>query len=146
MNIKNKITDNQTRIISVLKKMEASLGSEIRKGDDSLRTEIRRGDNSLRAEIKRGDKAIRQEMLKIEERVENLEEGHKRIEDRLGSLESGQNSIISQMRQQHDKVMTAVSNFAGRVQNLEDENVVGTEHYRYHEKKISKLEAATQQV
>lgn len=34
----------------------------------------------LRAEIKRGDKALRQEILRVEERVENIEEGQKRIE------------------------------------------------------------------
>lgn len=122
--MKNKTVDNTTKIISHLKKMEFS----------------------LRREIKSGDKLLRQEMLKVEERVEGLEEGQKRVEARLESIESGRNSILSQMKEQHDKVMTAVSNFAGRVETLEEENVIGTKHYRDHEKRISKLESRTQPV
>ena len=131
--MKNRTNNNQTKILTAIKKMETS-----------LRSEIRRGDGSLRAELKRGDKLLRQEILKVEERVEDLEGGQKRIEDRLGGLESGQNNIISQMRQQHDEVMTTVSNFAGRVQSLEEENTMGTEQYRDHEKRIAKLEFTAQ--
>lgn len=118
----NNTSDSTAKIISYLKKLESS----------------------LRKEIKNGDKLLRQEILKVEERVEDLEEGQNKAADRLESMELGQKSILSQMREQHDEVMTAVSNFAGRVQNLEDENVVGTKHYRDHGKRISKLELKIQ--
>ncbi len=130
----NKTPNDQTVVLLAIKKLEAS-----------LRNEIRKRNNALRAEMKSGNNAIRQEMLEIEERVEDLEEGQKRIDDRLESVESGQNSILSRMKEQHDEVMTSVSNFAGRVQDLEDENALGTEQYQDHETRISKLEKTTQQ-
>ncbi len=130
----NRTSDNQSVILSAIKKLGAS-----------LRNEIRKGDNALRAEMKSGNKAIRQEALKVEGRVENLEEGQKTIEGRIGDLESGQNRILDQMKEQHDEVMTSVSNFAGRVQDIEDENALGTEQYQDHETRISKLEMESTQ-
>ncbi|MEK9178512.1 MAG: hypothetical protein AAB801_01895, partial [Patescibacteria group bacterium] len=50
---------------------------------------------------------------------------------------------------QHDEVMTAVSNFGGRVQKLEEENEVGAdqiselrEQANDHEKRITVLESS----
>ena len=51
----NRTSDNQSVILSAIKKLEASLRNEIRKGD----------------------KLIRQEVLKVEERVEGLEGAQK---------------------------------------------------------------------
>lgn len=95
-------------------------------------------------DLKKTEKNLRAEILKVEERVENLEEGQKRIEVRLESVESGHKSILSHMKEQHDEVMTAVSNFAGRVEDLEEENSLGTKQYENHEKRISKLDTTVQ--
>ncbi|MBI4097482.1 MAG: hypothetical protein HY426_00400 [Candidatus Levybacteria bacterium] len=120
----NRTSDNQSVILSAIKKLEAS-----------LRSEIRRGDNALRAEMKSGHKAIRQEALKVEERVENLEEGQKRMEKTI------------------NKISIQLDGFVGNVGELTEENVIATEHYRDHDlpaiallrqlqagKRISKLE------
>ena len=111
----NRTSDNQSVILSAIKKLEAS-----------LRNEIRKGDNALRAEMKSGNKAIRQETLKVEERVENLEEGQKRMEKTI------------------NKISIQLDGFVGRVDDLTKDNEVGTEHYRDHEERISKLETTVQ--
>ena len=111
----NRTSDNQSVILSAIKKLGAS-----------LRNEIRKGDNSLRAEIRRGDKAIRQEVLKIEERVEEIEEKQEEMNGKLDSIES------------------KLDGFVGNVGKLTEENVIATEHYRDHEKRIAKLEFTAQ--
>lgn len=111
----NKTPNDQAAVLSAIKKLEAS-----------LKTEIRKGDNALRAEMKSGNKAIRQEMLKIEERVENLEGKHGEIDKKL------------------DRLQVTLDGFVGNVGKLTEENIIGTEHYRDHEKRISKLEVTVQ--
>ena len=81
-------------------------------------------------ELKKTEKSLREEILRVEERLENTEE-----------------KILKQMGEQHDEVMTSLSNFAGRTKDLEDENAVGVKHTRElrvefddHEKRIRKLE------
>lgn len=93
-------------------------------------SEIKRVEKSLRTEFKRGERALRSEMLRVENKVEKLED---------------------KMKEQHNKVMTSISNFAGRVETLEKENEVGADQTRElrvqvnsHEARISKLEPATQ--
>ena len=81
---------------------------------------------SLRSEIRMGDKLLRREMLKIEERVGNIEEKQKVMDKKLDSLDS------------------KLDGFVGKVETLEKENEIGTEHYRDHEKRISKLETTIQ--
>ena len=112
-----KTSDNQSVILSAIKKLEAS-----------LRNEIRKVDNSLRSEMRRGNKSLRQEMLKIEERVEGLEEGQKEMNKKMDNLE------------------IKMDGFVGKVEALEQENIIGTKHYRDHEERISKLEKTTAQV
>jgi chromosome segregation ATPase len=84
---------------------------------------------SLITEIKKVEKSIRVETLKIEERVENLEEGQERMEKKL------------------DKISTQLDGFVGRVDDLTTENQIGTgqiselrEITASHEQRISKLE------
>lgn len=109
--MKNKTIDNQAVVLSAIKKLEAS-----------LRNEIRKGDSALRDEMKIGSRAVRQETLKVEERVENLEEGQMRIETTV------------------NKISSQLDGFVGKVEDLELENIVGTKHYRDHEERIIKLE------
>lgn len=92
----------------------------------------------LRAGFKRTEKSLRQEILKVESKVEL-------VEDKVGKTRK---DLIQQMKMQHDQVMTAISNFAGRVETLETENAVGTKHTRElrvqvddHEARITTLES-----
>ncbi|MBI2031209.1 MAG: hypothetical protein HYT08_01205 [Candidatus Levybacteria bacterium] len=93
----------------------------------------------LRTEFKRTEKSLKQEILKVESKVEL-------IEDKVGEARE---DLIKQMKEQHDQVMTAISNFAGRVETLETENSVGTAHTRElriqvddHEARLAALESA----
>lgn len=79
---------------------------------------------ATRTELKTVEKNLRVEILRVEKKVENLEE-----------------NISAQMRQQHDQVMTAVSNFAGRVEELETENEIGSDQISRLEKRVATLES-----
>lgn len=86
---------------------------------------------SLKTDLRRVEKSLRGEILRVEERVEATED-----------------KLSKQMKEQHDQVMTAISNFAGRVETLETENSVGTDHTRKlriqvddHETRLTTLES-----
>jgi uncharacterized phage infection (PIP) family protein YhgE len=96
------------------------------KNSPVTKVELNKTEKSLSSEIKNGNKLLRQEILKAEERVEDLEEGQKRIE-----------AIVN-------KISVQMDGFVGKVEALEQENVIGTKHYRDHEKRISKLEVGAQ--
>ena len=77
--------------------------------------------------VKSSEKVLRTEILRIEERLEGVEE---------------------KLSTKIDKVLTAISNFAGRVDNLETENEIGTgqihelrDVIKDHTEKIAKLES-----
>lgn len=85
----------------------------------------------LRAEFKRTEKNLRQEILRVEERVENLEEGQARIEAKI------------------DGIANTLDGFVGRVDDLTTDNEVGAnqihelrEITKNHETRISKLESS----
>ena len=61
-----KSSDDQAKILSAIKRMEAS----------------------LRVEIKKGDKSLRQEILKVEERAESIEEGQGDVRKKLEILQN----------------------------------------------------------
>jgi len=75
-------------------------------------------------------KNLRSELLKVESRVENLEEGQVRIETKL------------------DRIENKLDGFAGGVEMLKQENSVGAKHTREfrvqvdnHEARITTLES-----
>ena len=110
---------------------QSTIISEIRKVEEALKSELKQTEKVLRAELKRGDRVLRDEILKVEENLEKVEE-----------------KLIKKMDEQHDEVMTNVSNFAGRVETLETENEIGAdqihrlrEDVKNHEKRIAKLES-----
>lgn len=77
-------------------------------------------------DLKKTEKNLRVEILKVEERVESLEEGQKRIETTV------------------NKISVQVDGFVGTVSNLQTENILGTNKQEDHEKRISKLESSLQ--
>ena len=105
-----KTSDNQSVILSAIKR----LGS------------------SLRVEIRTGDKLLRREILKVEERVEGLEE-----------TQRGFNAGQAVMNKKIDNLQNDLDGFMGKVEALEQENSLGVKQYRDHEKRIAKLESST---
>ncbi len=91
---------------------------------------IKRIEKSLRAEFKKTEKNLRGEILKVEERVENLEEGQKRIEATI------------------NRTASTLDGFVGAVDDLRVDNTVGTNQIheldkttKNHEARITKLES-----
>lgn len=83
---------------------------------------------ATKADLKVETKSIRREILRVEEKVENLEEGQKRIEDMLG------------------KMAKTLDGFVGRVDDLSVDNEVGTHHTRELELKIAALEKRVKRI
>ncbi len=93
----------------------------------------------LRSEFRSTKKSLFGQLLKLEEKIEH---GKEELSEQIKKQSE-------QMKKQHDEVMTLVSNFVGRVGDIEDNNEVGAEHTRElkvnvenHEKRIKKLESA----
>lgn len=81
---------------------------------------------------KKDIKELRTEILRVEVRVENIEESQKRVEAKL------------------DRIANTLDGFVGRVDDLTVENKVGCNQTREtrlqvdnHEKRIRKLESST---
>nr|MBI5455548.1 hypothetical protein [Candidatus Levybacteria bacterium] len=84
---------------------------------------------ATKTELRRVEKSLRGEILRVEEKVENLEEGQKRIETTV------------------NKTANVLDAFLGRLDNLEIDNKVGANQTRdlrvrvdNHEERISRLE------
>src|SRR3989344_7973673 len=80
--------------------------------------------------VKGTEKVLITEILRVEERVENLEEGQKRMETTL------------------NKISNQLDGFVGRVDDLTNDNEIGTDQIhelretaKDHEKRIAKLES-----
>ncbi len=94
----------------------------------------------LRSDFKSSKKSLFGQMLKLEEKIEN-------VEDRLGEkIEKAEVKLETKI----DKLLTEVSNFAGRVETLEKENELGAdqihrvrEDIKDHKKRITRLESPT---
>jgi len=87
--------------------------------------------SDLKKTVKGSERVLRIEILKVEERVGNIEEGQKRMETTL------------------NKISNQLDGFVGRVDDLTNDNEIGTaqihelrETARNHESRISKLESA----
>lgn len=104
-------------------KNKNDLNQPATKGDvQKVKIELNRSIETL-------DKSLRSEMLHLEERIENLEEGQGRIENKL------------------DKIVITLDGFVAGIDNLSTENQVGTYQIKKqgvqladHEQRIEKLE------
>jgi TolA-binding protein len=81
--------------------------------------------------VKSTEKVLRVEILRVEERAENLEEGQKEMKVML------------------NKISNQLDGFVGRVDDLTNDNEIGTEQIhelkditKDHEKRITKLESS----
>lgn len=94
--------------------------------EDIQRIEFSLKKFATKAELKKTERNLRGEILRVEERLE-------RTEDKL----------LKKMSEQHDQVMTSISNFAGRVQTLETENEIGSDQIRRLDERLTTLEPTT---
>lgn len=102
---------------------------------------------SVRNDVKRSSKTLRTEILKVEEKTENLEESIGYVEERIERVEYKIERVetkMDKMDKKLDNLQNTLDGFVGTVETLSEENVVGAEHYRDHEKRIAKLESVAQ--
>lgn len=100
------------------------------KKSDSNQASTKKDINRIEKFLKVGFKNLRNEILKVETRVENLEDGQKRLETKVDRLE------------------IKLDGFTGGVELLKQENSVGATHTRElrvqvddHEERITTLES-----
>ena len=80
---------------------------------------------------------MRKELLKVGARVENLEDGQKRIETKVDGLDER----TAKMDKTLNDLRDTLDGFVGKVDSLVKENVVGANQYREHDLKIEDREA-----
>lgn len=97
--------------------------------------------SDLNKAVKSSERLLRAEILRVEEKVENVEEGLKRVEEKLSNKIDG-------IEVKLDKISSQLDGFVGRVDDLTNDNVIGTDqvHRLYedvkdHEKRITVLES-----
>lgn len=117
-------------------RLEQSTKSDILRLEQSTKSNIQKLERSMRkfstkTELKRVEKVVRSEILRVEERVENIEDGQKRMETTL------------------NKISNQLDGFVGKVDNLTVDNEIGanqTHELRKdvdsHEKRIAKIESS----
>ena len=105
--------------------------------DTALRVFATKSD--LSKTVKKTERVLRAEILRVEERLEG-------VEDKLSAKIEG---VEDKLSAKIDNVLTAISNFAGRVENLETENEIGADQIhklrddvKNHDKRLAKLESA----
>lgn len=110
-------------------RLEKSTKADIDRLEQLTRSDIKKLEKSTKAD----SKLLRQDILKVEERVENLEEGQVRIETKI------------------DKIAEMLDGFVGRVDDLTTDNEVGAHQTRElrlqvdnHEKRLQSLESLKQ--
>lgn len=98
---------------------------------------------ATKSELKNVEKNLRAEILRVEEKVETLEDGQQAIKQQLTAVEQKLETKI-------DRILQTLDSFVGRVDNLTTDNEVGTHHTRElriqidgHEKRIKHLESST---
>lgn len=77
-----------------------------------------------RIEFKKTERVLRQDILKVEERLEGVEEGQKGLDIKL------------------DKIQNTLDGFVGAVEDLRKEDAAGELRLRDHEERIARLEQA----
>ncbi len=94
-----------------------------------------------KSDLNKTERVLRVEILKVEARVENVEDGLKRVEKKLGDKIDGIDVKL-------DRIATQLDGFVGRVDDLTNDNEIGADQVhelretaKNHEKRIAKLES-----
>lgn len=97
----------------------------------------------LNKAVKSSERLLRAEILKVEEKVENVDEGMERLEKKLGDKIDG-------IEVKLDRIANQLDGFVGRVDDLTNDNEIGAdqihrlrEDAKHLETRVSKLEAPT---
>ena len=99
---------------------------------ETVRTELKSDIKALRTELKLEIKALRQQILRLEERVEKLEEDIKNI-----------NQI---MNIKLDRLQNTLDAFVGAIDDLRTDNTVGAHHTRELQKRVADHEERLKQI
>jgi len=97
---------------------------------------------NLRTELKSESKSIRGEILRVEEKMENIEE-------EIKELRSESTAEFKKLDNKLDKLLNTLDGFVGTVDDLRTDNTVGTHHTRElqinvdeHEKRLKQIESS----
>ena len=108
---------------------------------DSNQNATKKDTHELRNELKKTEKNLRAGDLKLEERLERVEDKVDAMDIKLDNVEHGLGTKI-------DKVANTLDAFLGRLDNLETDNEVGANQIHEfqaevddHKKRIAKLES-----
>lgn len=103
---------------------------------------------ALNVELKKTERVLRNEILRVEERVENVEDGMKRLEGKVDGIEKRLGDKIDGIEVKLDRIANQLDGFVGRVDDLTNDNEIGTDQIHLlretskdHEKRIAKLES-----
>lgn len=118
---------------------DAILASTMNKIDNTqvaTKADIIRIENGLKkfstkTELKNVEKSLRGEILRVEERVENVEDG---LKDLKGEMHVVHKKL--------DKLQNTMDKFVGIVDDLRTENEVGTHQIKELDKRVTKLESS----
>lgn len=97
-----------------------------------------------RSESRSTKKSLWKEILKVEGRVENFEDGQKRIETKVERLETKVDKLDERtikMDRTLNHLRNTLDGFVGKIDNLVKDNEVGADQYREHDLKINDHEA-----
>ncbi len=97
-------------------------------------------------DLKADSKSVRAEILRVEVKVENLEDGQKRHEMQIRELRIETKVNNEKVNDKLDRLMNTVDGFVGRVDNLTVDNEVGTHQTRELELKVEALEKRVKRI
>jgi uncharacterized coiled-coil protein SlyX len=97
--------------------------------------------SDLKKTVKDSERILRAEILRVEERLENVED---RLTNKIDSVEAK----VDKMGATIEKISIQLDGFVGRVDDLTNDNIIGTDQIhelrrssKDHEKRIAKLES-----
>lgn len=105
-----------------------------------LKSDLKTDIKSLRTELKSETKSIRSELLRVEGKVENVEDNQKRLEMQIKEYRTETKLNDQKMNDKLDRLMKTVDGFVGRVDDLTVDNEVGTHHTRELQVKVKDLD------
>ncbi len=106
--------------------------STVRSELKDVRSELKAEIKAVKTELKSDIKSLRQEILRVEEKVEKLEEDIKEFKIDIGA--------------KLDRLQNTMDGFIGAVDDLRTDNTVGTHHTRELQKRVDDHEARLQQI
>ena len=95
---------------------------------------------ATKAELKQVEKNLRGEILRVEVRLEGVEEGLKK---ELKEVKEDVHEMYGKLTEKIDKLQNTMDSFLGAVDELRTENEVGGHQIRELDKRVTKLESSS---